>query len=154
MDTSREARRRGHRAIQAGVTLFLLAMLVGFAIPKLALPRLGLSAHLLGIMQGLFLMIGGVLWPRLDLSNGMSRAGHVLLLYGCFAAWAANVLGAIVGAGGTMLPMATGGAHGSAFVETLLAVGLRTAAVSLVAGTLVVLWGLRRFTGDGHVGSG
>jgi hydroxylaminobenzene mutase len=44
--------------------LFLLALFVGLAVPKFALPRLALSTHLLGIMQGTFLLVAGSLWPR------------------------------------------------------------------------------------------
>ena len=99
MDTSSSARRRGHSLLRAGVLLFLCALLVGLAVPHFAVPRLGLSAHLLGITQGLFLMVAGLLWPRLELTRGTSRVGTWLAIYGCFAAWAANVLAALVGAG-------------------------------------------------------
>ena len=65
MDTSDGSFRQGHRLLQAGILLFLFALLVGLAVPKFAVPRLGLSAHLLGITQGIFLMVTGVLWPKL-----------------------------------------------------------------------------------------
>lgn len=53
---------QGHRLIQVGVSLFLTALLIGLVIHELALPRLALSAHLLGIMQGTFLIITGMPW--------------------------------------------------------------------------------------------
>jgi (hydroxyamino)benzene mutase len=146
MDTSSSAPRRGHSLLRAGVLLFLLALLVGLAVPHFAVPRLGLSAHLLGITQGLFLMVAGLLWPRLELTRGTSRVGTWLAIYGCFAAWAANVLAALVGAGHAMLPMAAGAAHGTFLEETLIAFGLRTAAVSLIMATAVMLWGLRVYS--------
>ena len=129
--------------LQAGILLFLIALLVGLSVPRFSVPRLGLSAHLLGIVQGLFLMVAGVLWPRLRLTRAMSRIGVWLALYGCFAAWTANVLAGVWGAGNTMLPLAAGQARGSALQETIIAIGLRTAAVSLIATALLILWGLR-----------
>ena len=63
MDTSNWSSRQGHRLLQLGMLVFLIALLVGLAVPKFAVPRLGLSAHLIGIMQGLFLMVSGLLRP-------------------------------------------------------------------------------------------
>jgi len=143
MDSLRWSGRQGHRLLQAGTLLFLLALLVGLVVPTFAVPRLGLSTHLLGIMQGLFLMILGVLWPRLRITQGMGRGGVLLAVYGCVAAWGANLLGAIWAAGSPMLPIAAGQAHGSALQETVIAVALRSAAISLIAVVLLVLWGLR-----------
>jgi hydroxylaminobenzene mutase len=108
-----------------------------------AVPRLGLSTHLLGVMQGLFLLILGLLWPRLTLSRGAGQVGVVLALYGCFAAWTANFAAASLGAGNSILPIAAGSAHGSSLQEMLIVIGLRSAGVSLIAVTVLVLWGLR-----------
>lgn len=143
MDTADWSLRQGHRLLQLGILLFLFALLVGLAVPRFAVPRLGLSAHLLGIMQGLFLMVIGLLWPRLKLTPAMSRVGFWLALYGCFAAWTANVLAGVWGAGNSMLPIAAGQARGSALQEGIITVGLRTAAVSLIAVAILILWGLR-----------
>jgi hydroxylaminobenzene mutase len=145
MDTSDQSLRQGHRLLQAGSLLFLLALLVGLAVPRFAVPRLGLSAHLLGIMQGVFLMVTGVLWPRLRLTRATARVGFWLAVYGCFAAWTANVLAGVWGAGNSMLPIAAGQARGSVFQEVIIATGLRSAAVSLIAAAVLILWGLRAF---------
>ena len=53
------------------------------------------------------------------------------------------MLAAVWGAGSSMLPIAAGPARGSALQEGIIAVGLRTAAVSLIAAATLVLWGLR-----------
>ncbi len=135
--------RQGRYLLQGGMLLFLLALLIGLVVHKLEVPRLGLSAHLLGITQGLFLMVLGLLWPKLILSRVLSWAALVLVLYGCLAAWSANLLGAAWGAGNSMLPFAAGQARGSVLQETIIRVGLRTAAASLIAGSLAVIWGLR-----------
>jgi hydroxylaminobenzene mutase len=136
-------RRDGHRLLQVGGLLFLLGLLVGLGVPTFAVPRLGLSTHLLGIMQGTFLLVGGLLWPRLRFTRSASRIAHVLAIYGCLAAWTANLLGAVWGAGNSMLPMAAGAARGSSFQEGAIRVLLMSAALSLVTVAVLILWGLR-----------
>jgi hydroxylaminobenzene mutase len=125
------------------MSLFLLALLIGLAIPQFRVPRLGLSAHLLALTQGLFLMVAGLLWERLRLAPGLSRATFWLALYGCLAPLCANLLAAAWGAGNTLLPIAAGAAHGSALQEGIIAGLLRTGGASLIATAVLVLWGLR-----------
>ena len=66
-------RNDAQRLLRAGALLFLLALLVGLAVPRFTVPRLALSTHLLGIMQGTFLIAVGLLWPRLSLTRAGSR---------------------------------------------------------------------------------
>ena len=145
MNTSDWSSRQGHRLLQGGLTLFLFALLVGLVIPKFAVPRLGLSVHLLGIMQGVFLTVLGLLWPKLRLTQRMARGAFWLIFYGFFAAWLANVLAGVWGAGSAMLPMAAEQAQGSSLQEGIIMISLRTAAVSQITALLVILWGLRGF---------
>jgi (hydroxyamino)benzene mutase len=140
--------RDGHRLLRVGMVLFLFALLVGLAVPRFAVPRLGLSTHLLGLMQGTFLLAAGSLWPKLTLTRAVSRAGSYLAAYGCIAAWTANLLGALWGAGNSMLPIAAGQARGSVVQERIIAAGLVTAAVSLIAMAMIMLWGVRRLNPD------
>lgn len=143
MESPDRSKRQGHRLLQVGVAVFLFSLLIGLAIPAFALPRLGLAAHLVGISQSFFLMLMGLIWPRLRLSAAVSRFAVWLAVFGCFAPLTANLLAGIWGAGNTMLPMAASQAHGSALQETMIAVGLRTGGASLIVLCLLVLWGLR-----------
>lgn len=140
MNLSGSRSAHAQRLLQVGVLLFLLALVVGIAIPRFTLPRLALSAHLLGITQGTFLIAIGLLWPKLRFTPTQSLVGHGLAIYGCAAAWTANVLGAAWGAGASMVPMAAGGVRGTAFQELTIAVLLRSAAVCLIAMALLLLW--------------
>jgi hydroxylaminobenzene mutase len=135
--------RLGHRLMQVGILLFLLALLVGLAVPRFAVPRLGLSTHLLGVMQGIFLVVAGLLWPRLRLTRPVSRVAFGLAVYGCLSAWIANLLSGLWGAGSSMLPLAAGQARGSPLQEGFLTVVLRSAGVSLIAAAILIAWGLR-----------
>jgi hydroxylaminobenzene mutase len=140
---SESMRRDGHRLLQAGGLLFLLALLVGLAVPTFAVPRLALSTHLLGLMQGTFLLAIGQLWPRLRLTRRSSKIGYLLAIGGSAAAWTANLLGAVGGAGNTMLPMAAGAARGSALREGTIQALLVFSALSLISAAVLILWGLR-----------
>jgi hydroxylaminobenzene mutase len=148
-DSSDRLPRHAQRLLQAGALLFLLALFVGLGIPGFTVPRLALSAHLLGLMQGTFLIAVGLLWPRLGLTPSLSGIGCGLAIYGCVAAWTANVCGAAWGAGSPMLPMAAAGARGSALQEGVIRILLLTAAPSLIAMAVLILWGLRSPSGTG-----
>jgi hydroxylaminobenzene mutase len=142
-DVSGRLQRDGHRLLQVGALLFLLGLLVGLAVPRFTLPRLGLSTHLLGIIQGTFLIVAGLLWPKLRFTALLSRIGHALAIYGCLSAWTANLLGAVWGAGHTMVPMAAGAATGSSVQEGVIRFLLISAALSLITMAVLIVWGLR-----------
>src|SRR5262249_42859690 len=137
------AERQGHRLILIGASLFLFALFLGLAIPLFAVPRLGLSSHLLAISQGLYLMTAGLLWPRLSLTEGRLQIAFAALVVGCFAALIANLLAATIGAGNQLLPLAAGSAHGTRLQEFVIAIALRAGGAMLILGTGFFVWGLR-----------
>ena len=129
--------------LRVGVGLILAAAFVGLAVPWFTVPRLALSAHLVGLLQGILLLVAGLLWPRLRLGPALSTAATWLLIYQGIAAPTANALAAAWAAGSSVVPMAAGGAHGSAVQEALVTIGLRSAGAALVVALVLVLWGLR-----------
>lgn len=133
----------GHRLLRTGAVLFLLGLFVGFGIPHFAVPRLALSAHLLAMMQATLLLALGLVWPKLELTRGLSQAGSGTAIYAFGGAWVANLLAALWGAGASMLPLAAGGARGSAAQEAVIRVLLVSAALCQVGLGVLVLWGLR-----------
>ena len=143
MGNAESLQRHGRRLLQIGALLFLLGLVVGLVVQRFAIPRLGLSTHLLGIMQGIFLMVAGLVWPKLKLAKLASRIGSGLAAFGCLAAWTANLCGAMWAIGGSMVPMASGGAQGTAAQELAIRVVLRSSAVSLILAVVLMLWGLR-----------
>jgi hydroxylaminobenzene mutase len=50
-----------------GLLLFLLSMVVGMFVQSMAVPRMGLSAHVGGAMSGIFLMALAGVWPLVKL---------------------------------------------------------------------------------------
>jgi hydroxylaminobenzene mutase len=117
---------------------------VGLAIPHFTSPRVALSAHLVGILQGMFLVVVGLLWPKLSLSPAQSRLAFGLITYQAVAATAANMLAGLWGAGNSIIPMAAGAAHGSNVQEAVVSIGLRSAGAALIGSLALILWGLRR----------
>jgi hydroxylaminobenzene mutase len=135
---------QSQRLLQLGVALFLLAVLLGLAISHFTVPRVALSGHLVGILQGLLLLVLGLLWPRLNLSPMQLNVAFWLFAYQAVAAPASNFLAAAWGAGNSIIPMAAGAAHGSSAQEAVINIGLRSAGAALIIGLLLLLWGLRR----------
>src|SRR5262249_15099176 len=109
---TRSQEHTGHRLLQLGIVLFLLGLLVGFSVPALANPRMGLASHLEGVMNGLFLVTLGLIWPRLALSARLLATTFWLAIYGTFANWTATLLAAAWGTGRTM-PIAAQGHTGT-----------------------------------------
>ncbi len=134
--------RIAHRLLQLGIVLFLLGLLVGLAATSMANPRMGLSSHLEGVMNGLFLVALGLVWPRLALSSTLQQVTFWLAVYGTFANLAATLLAALTGAG-AMMPIA-GGRAGDATQEAVISGLLVSLALADIAVCLLVLAGLRQ----------
>jgi len=135
--------RLGARLLQLGVVLFLLGLLSGLAVPLAANPRMALSSHLEGVLNGMFLLLAGIIWSRLSIGAGTSRVAFGLLVYGTFANWATTLAAAMWGAGETMMPLAGAGYTGTSAQEMLIAFGLLSLTVAMLAVCPIVLWGLR-----------
>ncbi len=135
--------RQGHRLLQTGVALFLLTSLEGFVIPSFAAPRLGLSAHSLMALLGAVFVAMGLLWPKLHLGIAASRLAFWLLIYSSLAIVGAYLLGAILGAGNSTMPLAAGSAHGSDLQEVIIRIVAHSSAPTGIVSFALILWGLR-----------
>ena len=132
----------GHRLLQLGVVLFLLGLLTGLVVPALAHPRMGLSSHLEGVMNGIFLIAIGLLWPRLSFGRLRATTTFWLLIYGTFANWAATLLAAMWAATGSM-PLSGGGISGTVLHEHVVFALLVSLALAMIAACVLLLSGLR-----------
>lgn len=127
-----------------GLVLFLLGLLTGLAIPVLKNPRMGVSSHLVGMTNGPFLIVVGLLWPHLTLSHTWQVVTIVLLAYSSYANWLATQLGALWGAGHTFAPGATGEHRASAAREKTVDLLLVTLAPVMIAATVLLIVGVLR----------
>jgi hydroxylaminobenzene mutase len=123
--------------------LFLLGLLTGFAEQKFKNPRMGLAAHLEGVMNGIFLVALGAIWTEVRLSPRWKAASHWGALYGTYANWAVTTLAAIFGTG-ALSPITGAGHSGQPWQEAIVTVGFMSVGIVIVAASVAVLVGLRR----------
>ncbi|MCV7096773.1 hydrogenase [Mycobacterium kubicae] len=125
-----------------GLVLFLLGLLTGFVVSALKNPRMGLSSHLEGVLNGMFLVLLGLLWPHVHLPNAWAVTAVVLLVYSAYANWVATLLAAVWGAGRRLAPIAAADHEASAAKEAVVRFLLLSLAGSIVIGVGIVIVGL------------
>ena len=133
-------------SVRWGFVLILLALLGAFFIPQASIPRLALSAHTVGLMSGLLLIVFGLLSPHLALSSTFVLGTRLLWIYSGFANWLGCFYGAWAGAG-IMTPVASAGRQGSTFDEAIVSLLLISVAVTALLAVGLTLWGLRARVG-------
>jgi (hydroxyamino)benzene mutase len=123
--------------------LFLLGLLVGLVEQKFTNTRMGLAAHLEGVMNGTFLIALGAIWTEVKLSHGLKVAAYWSALYGAYCNWATTTLAAIFGTA-AMNPIMGVGQRGLPWQEGIVTVGFTTLGIAIVAASILVLCGLRK----------
>lgn len=131
------------RLLWHGMFLFLLGLLTGFVEQRFTNVRMGLAAHLEGVMNGIFLLALGAAWAEVRLSPRWKAATYWMTLYGTYANWAFTTLAAIFGTA-ALSPITGAGHSGQPWQEAIVKVGFMTVGVAIVAAAILVLWGLRR----------
>ena len=137
-----DASRQSHWLRLLGLVLFLLGLLTGLASQGFANPRMGLASHLEGIMNGIFLAVLGLVWPRVALGPRASVLALWFLVYGAFANWLVTLDSAVLGAGSPRRPLAGAGMPASGAVETLIAFLLISLAAAMFAGVAMEIGGV------------
>ena len=127
-----------------GLILFLLGLFTGFAVPAMRNPRMGVASHMEAHMNGLFLIVLGLLWPYVNLSQTWETVTVALLIYGTWTNWFATLLSGIWGAGGGMMRIAAADHVGSDLKEGFIKFLLISLSLADVVGVLLVLWGVLR----------
>jgi (hydroxyamino)benzene mutase len=125
-----------------GLILFLIGLLTGLAVPLLRNSRMGLSSHLEGVLNGMFLVLLGLLWPHTRLSHAWGVTAVTLIVYSAFANWLATLLAAAWGAGSRLAPIAAGDHKASAVKEHAVSFLLVSLSLAIVAGIVIVIAGL------------
>ncbi len=127
-----------------GLALFLVGLLTGFVVPSLKNPRMGLASHVEAHMNGLFLIVLGLLWPYVNLSQSWELVTVALLIYGTWMNWFATLLAGIWGAGGRMMKISAADHVGSNAKEGFIKFLLISLSIADVIGVGLVLWGVLR----------
>ncbi|WP_074123476.1 hypothetical protein [Bradyrhizobium sp. AS23.2] len=85
------------RLLWHGMLLFLLGLLTGLAEQNFSNIRMGLAAHLEGLMNGIFLLALGGCWAQVRLSDAFKRAAYIIVLAGTYGNWFTTTLAAALG---------------------------------------------------------
>ena len=109
------------RLVRAGFLLVLLGLLTGLSVQLFLNPRMGLSAHLEGVLNGLLLVAVGLAWPQFSLPGKRARVLEGLVLYAAFVNWGATSLAAAWGTS-RLTPLAGAGYSGAVWQELVSAV--------------------------------
>jgi hydroxylaminobenzene mutase len=132
---------RSRRLIWNGFFLVLLGMLSGFIIPWMSNPKMGISTHLDGLLNGCLLAVIGLVLPASSLSLKLQRSTFWFSLLGAYLGWGATLLAALWGTrfGASVNP----GAGGAPWQEAVVGTGFVLAVIGLISAVLILLWGLR-----------
>ena len=130
------------RLMWHGMFLFLLGLFTGFAESHFPNVRMGLAAHLEGVMNGIFLLAVGAVWNELRLAPTPKSAAFWLALYGAYMNWFFVLLAAVFGTG-ALSPITAPGLQALPWQEKLITAGFMSVGLAIVACTLLLLWGFR-----------
>lgn len=126
-----------------GMCLFLLGLLTGFAEQHFANVRMGLAAHLEGVMNGTFLVALGAIWPHVRLSPSATMIAFWTVLYGTYVNWLITMLAAAFGTA-ALSPITGAGHSGQPWQESVVMIGFMSVGIAIVASSALVVWGLRK----------
>jgi hydroxylaminobenzene mutase len=104
---------------------------------------MGLSSHIEGVLNGVFLIVLGLIWHKVDISNRWLKISFWLAIYGTFMNWFGILVAAVFNAG-KMLNIAANGKEGSPLAEGFVAFSLLSLSVAMLVICVTVLIGLRR----------
>lgn len=133
------------RLLWHGMFLFLIGLLTGLAEQRFNNPRMGLAAHLEGVMNGTFLVVLGAIWMDVQLSPRLKTATYWSALYGTYVNWAVTLLAASLGTA-AMSPITAAGRSAQPWQESLVTLGFVSVGIAMIAASILILWGLRRAT--------
>jgi len=128
--------------IRHAFVLIIFALVGALFIPSMAIPRLGLSAHTIGILSGVLLLSVGAIWPCFNLGLGQANLLKWSWVCSSYANWLACVCGAFLGTG-RLTPIASEGLEGLAAAEILVSGLLVTVVIFSLLACALSLWGLR-----------
>src|SRR5262245_48285387 len=107
--------------------------------------RMGLAAHVGGVINALLLIALGAVWPLVKLSAGRERLATGLLVGGGYGNWAITLIASMTGAR-EFAPLAGSGFGAAPIIEKATLGLITVAALASLAGLGVVLSGLWKRT--------
>jgi len=123
--------------------IFGLGLLTGAVVPVMTNPRMGVAAHVGGVMSGMLLLLVGVIWGEIKLPSSAEKAAFWLFLYASYTGWLAQLLAAWFGTS-RATPISGAGYRGSAWQENLVYFVAISFSIAISLACILALWGLRK----------
>jgi hydroxylaminobenzene mutase len=142
METGTVMEITNRRLMWHGMFLFLIGLLTGFAETHFANVRMGLAAHLEGVMNGIFLIALGAIWGEIRLRPSAKAVGFRIALFGTYGNWFVTTLAAVFGTG-SLSPVTAAGRAGQPWQESFVTLGFLFIGIAIIATAVMALWGLR-----------
>ncbi len=124
-----------------GMLLFTDGLVTGALVPFFLNSRMGLSAHLAGVQNGLVLLVVGLMWKQLSLSAVWLRVTYYLNLFSMYVIWISLVLAAAWGTSRST-PIAGEGFESSAMKEAVVQISITSGSVAALIAAILMLVGL------------
>lgn len=134
---------RKRRLLWHGMFLFLLGLLTGLVEQRFQNVRMGLAAHLEGVMNGVFLVALGAVWPDVMLSPRLKIAAYWCALCGTYGNWMVTTVAAILGTA-ALSPITAAGHSAQPWQEGFVTLGFMAVGLTIIGCSVLVLWGFRR----------
>jgi hydroxylaminobenzene mutase len=128
---------------RSGTALLLLGIVSGLTTTLMANPRMGLSAHVEGLLNGILLIALGAAWTAIDLPDRLKRVALILLIAGSWINWAATQLAAFWGTG-KLTPIVGARMMGTATQEAIVSTMLVVVVALMSGGIVLVMIGFCR----------
>jgi hydroxylaminobenzene mutase len=128
---------------RSGTALLLLGIISGLTTTLMANPRMGLSAHVEGLLNGILLIALGAAWTAVELPQGLKRVALLLLVAGSWTNWAATQLAAFWGTG-KLTPIVGAQMTGTATHEAIVSTMLVVVVALMLGGLILVMVGFCR----------
>ena len=148
MEPSILQKHQSDKLIFLGVLLFFFGLIVGLVVPLFANPRIGVSSHIEGVLNGMFLIVLGLIWHKVALADKWLKITFWFALYGTFANWFGMLFAAVFNAG-KMLGVAANGQEGPVLAEGVVTFLLISLSIAMLIICISVLIGLHRNSKQG-----
>lgn len=133
---------QNRRLMWHGMFLFLLGLITGLLEQRFSNVRMGLSAHLEGVMNGILLLALGAAWNEVRLPHPVKVTAYYTALCGTYLNWLVTSIAAAFGTAAKS-PITSAGHSGQPWQESFVAMGFLTVSIAIIATSVLVVWGLR-----------
>jgi hydroxylaminobenzene mutase len=130
------------RLLWHGAALFLIGLLTGLVEQHFTNVRMGLAAHLEGVMNGTFLLAVGAIWNEVWLSVQMKAVAYWALLIGTYGNWFVTTSAAVLGTA-ALSPITAVGHEAAPWKEAIITAGFMIIGLAIILAVVLLLLGLR-----------